>query len=210
VQAKPALADNPQCWKRGRVVDCTGLENRRPARVREFESHRFRQITRGSAHPLTALRLSGALAAALFIALAWYLAPLDPGVLALQLSFTPRAFARVVHAWPPEGLARYRAHIPFDFVLLAAYGSFGALLATRTAVFARCRPALRRFAPWALPLAALFDGVENALHLWLTEAPRFGMPMAYAVAGTASTLKWLLLLGFAASLADALRRHAEG
>jgi putative addiction module killer protein len=31
------------CWKRGRVVDCTGLENRRPARVREFESHRFRQ-----------------------------------------------------------------------------------------------------------------------------------------------------------------------
>ena len=31
--------------KRGRVVDCTGLENRRPARVREFESHRFRQST---------------------------------------------------------------------------------------------------------------------------------------------------------------------
>jgi hypothetical protein len=30
--------------KRGRVVDCTGLENRRPARVREFESHRFRQL----------------------------------------------------------------------------------------------------------------------------------------------------------------------
>ena len=29
--------------KRGRVVDCTGLENRRRATVREFESHRFRQ-----------------------------------------------------------------------------------------------------------------------------------------------------------------------
>ncbi len=29
--------------KRGRVVDCTGLENRRLERVREFESHRFRQ-----------------------------------------------------------------------------------------------------------------------------------------------------------------------
>jgi hypothetical protein len=28
--------------KRGRVVDCNGLENRRPARAREFESHRFR------------------------------------------------------------------------------------------------------------------------------------------------------------------------
>ena len=29
-------------WKRGRVVDCTGLENRQRATVREFESHRFR------------------------------------------------------------------------------------------------------------------------------------------------------------------------
>ncbi|MCW0209239.1 MAG: hypothetical protein OJK14_19250, partial [Achromobacter sp.] len=27
----------------GRVVDCTGLENRQRATVREFESHRFRQ-----------------------------------------------------------------------------------------------------------------------------------------------------------------------
>ena len=29
--------------KRGRVVDCTGLENRQRETVREFESHRFRQ-----------------------------------------------------------------------------------------------------------------------------------------------------------------------
>jgi hypothetical protein len=27
------------------VVDCTGLENRRLERAREFESHRFRQDT---------------------------------------------------------------------------------------------------------------------------------------------------------------------
>lgn len=32
-----------RCGKRGRVVDCTGLENRQRATVREFESHRFRQ-----------------------------------------------------------------------------------------------------------------------------------------------------------------------
>ena len=155
---------------------------------------------------MTALRLSGALAAALFIGLAWYLAPLEPGVLALQFAFTPRAFASVVHAWPPEDLARYRAHLPFDFLLLAAYGSFGWLLATRTALFARGRFMMRRFAPWALPLAALFDAAENGLHLWLTELPRFGMPAAYALAGTASMLKWLLLLlAFAASVACALR-----
>jgi hypothetical protein len=35
------------CWRcsirrDGRVVDCTGLENRRPARVRGFESHSLR------------------------------------------------------------------------------------------------------------------------------------------------------------------------
>ena len=30
--------------KRGRVVDCTGLENRQRATFREFESHRFRQL----------------------------------------------------------------------------------------------------------------------------------------------------------------------
>ena len=32
--------------KRGRVVDCTGLENRRLEKVREFESHRFRHVNR--------------------------------------------------------------------------------------------------------------------------------------------------------------------
>lgn len=31
-------------WKRGRVVEGTGLENQRRATVREFESHRFRQL----------------------------------------------------------------------------------------------------------------------------------------------------------------------
>ena len=30
--------------KRGRVVECTGLENRRGETHREFESHRFRHI----------------------------------------------------------------------------------------------------------------------------------------------------------------------
>jgi hypothetical protein len=33
-------------WKCGRVVYCTGLENRRGfIALREFESHRFRQVS---------------------------------------------------------------------------------------------------------------------------------------------------------------------
>ena len=37
--------------KRGRVVDCTGLENRRRETFREFESHRFRQNPTPSIEP---------------------------------------------------------------------------------------------------------------------------------------------------------------
>lgn len=38
-----------QTRKSGRVVDCNGLENRRLARVREFESHLFRHAPHKSA-----------------------------------------------------------------------------------------------------------------------------------------------------------------
>ena len=41
--------------------------------------------------------ITGLLALALFAGLAWQLAPLEPGVLALQLAVTPRAFGEIVH-----------------------------------------------------------------------------------------------------------------
>ena len=158
---------------------------------------------------MCAVRFSGCLAAALFAGLAWYLSPLDPGVLALQFAFSPRAFGSVVHAWPAEHLARYRAHLPVDLLLIAAYAGFGYLLATRTRLFASRAAVLRRAAPWALPLAALFDVVENGLHWWLTAAPRFGMPAVYATAAAASTMKWLLLLGFSSLAAYAMLAETE-
>jgi len=68
---------------------------------------------------------SGLLALALLAGLAWYLSPLEPGVVALQFAFTPRAFGEIIHFWSPEDLLRYRRHLPVDFLLLAAYGSFG-------------------------------------------------------------------------------------
>ncbi|NKE64417.1 hypothetical protein RAMLITH_01170 [Ramlibacter sp. RBP-2] len=149
------------------------------------------------------VRATGGLAAALFAGIALYLAPLEPGVLTLQLAFSPRVFGQVVHLWPAEHLARYRSHFPADFALLACYGAFGWLLATRTALFAG-QPALRCWAKWALPLAAAFDSTENALHLWLTEVPRFGVPWAYTAAALAASLKWGLLLAFAFAVAFAL------
>lgn len=138
----------------------------------------------------------GLIALALCAGLAWYLEPLNPGVLALQLALTPRAFGEIIHFWSPADLARYRAHLPIDFALLLAYGAFGYLFATRASVLDARAPSLRRFLKWLLPLAACFDALENVLHWWLTEVPRFGVPLVYAVSAGSSWLKWALIVGF--------------
>jgi hypothetical protein len=156
-----------------------------------------------------ALRLSGAAALALFAAIAWYLAPLQPNNLALQLAFSPRAFAEVIHAWSADDLQRYRAHLPYDCLLLLSYAAFGYLLAVRTALFAAQPRALRICAMWLLPLAAAFDATENAFHWWLTEVPRFDLAWAYAVAAGCASFKWLLILAFWFAVLYALYRGAE-
>ena len=145
-----------------------------------------------------------ALALTLFGGIAWALAPLDPGILALQMAFTPLRFGEVIHAWPANHLLLYRQHFVADFVLLLAYAALGYLLATRTRAFGAVGQMGKRLARWSLPLAAVFDALENLLHLWLTEVPRFGVPLAYAVSGSCSLLKWLWLLGFGCLLAYAL------
>jgi hypothetical protein len=145
---------------------------------------------------MRAVWLSGLIAAALFAGLAWYLAPLEPGVVALQLAFTPKAFGEIVHLWSAEGVAHYRRHLPFDSLLLVAYGAFGYLLATRTRMLEGSGRFLRAAAAWALPLAAAADAAENALHWWLTAEPRFGVPAAYALAAGCAAAKWFLIAGF--------------
>lgn len=146
----------------------------------------------------------GVAAAALLAGLGWMLAPLEPGVLALQFAFTPQAFAGVIHAWPPEHLALFRRHLAFDFILLGCYGAFGYLLAARSSVFAAWRPAARSAARWCLPAAAAFDAAENVLHAWLTAAPRLDVTVPYTAAASSAVLKWLLLGAFALAVARAL------
>lgn len=150
----------------------------------------------------------GLAAVTLFGAIALMLAPLEPGVLALQFAATPHAFGAVVHAWGEDGVARYRAHLPWDFALLVAYGAFGWVLAHRTALFAGWRARERRLAAALLPAAALADAVENLLHLWLTAAPRFDAAEVYALAAAAAGLKWCALLAFALCVAAVLARRA--
>lgn len=149
----------------------------------------------------------GGAALALFAALTAFLAPLEPGALQLQFAFTPRAFGTVIHLWSPADLARYRAHLPWDFLLLALYAGFGWLFVRRAPLFARHTPAARLAAAALLPAAAVFDAAENTLHLWLTAAPRFGAEPVYLLSGLAATMKWALLLCFAAVVVHALAGH---
>ncbi len=153
------------------------------------------------------LWFSGIATAALFCGIVWYLAPLNPGALALQFAITPRAFGAIVHVWSEAQLARYRAHLPFDFALIAAYATFGYRLVTHGSVFAGCGRVMTRAAAWCLPAAGVFDVLENLFHGWLTVAPRFGVPGIYAASAGCSLLKWLLLAGFGALVLHALARE---
>lgn len=155
---------------------------------------------------MRAVWTSGLLAAALLAALAVYLSPLHPGAVALQFAWTPRSFGAIVHQWSADDLLRYRRHLPVDVLLLLAYGSFGWLLATRSRLFVAAGPKWERAARWLLPLAALADAAENALHAWLTEVPRFGLHAVYALSTGCSLLKWTLIAAFALVAAWALAR----
>ncbi|KAB2927239.1 MAG: hypothetical protein F9K30_04540 [Dechloromonas sp.] len=153
------------------------------------------------------LACTGLAAAALAGGIAWYLAPLTPNVLQLQFAVTPRAFGDIIHYWSAEQLQRFRAHLPADCLLLLCYGLFGHLLATRSSLFAASRGFLRHWARWALPLAALCDAAENALHWWLTEVPRFATVWPYFCATACASAKWLLLLAYGITVAIVAINH---
>ena len=158
---------------------------------------------------MRAVYLSGLLVVVLAAITFWMVSDLQPGVIVLQFAWTPRGFGEIVHVWPPEDLERYRLHLPLDSLLLLVYGSFGWLLATRTALFASLPRLACAAAPFVLPLAAAFDAVENALHAWLTEMPRFGLHGLYLLSTSCSALKWALLFGFGALVLWALAREAD-
>lgn len=134
-----------------------------------------------------------------------YLLPLQPNILALQFTFTPQSFQAVLGAWQPDGVFRYRVHLPVDYGLLVCYGAFGYVLATRTLIFSGFSPLARAWGRWLMPLAALSDAFENALHGYLTSHGVVqSAPVLYAAAGCSSLLKWALLALFLVSVVLAL------
>lgn len=122
------------------------------------------------------------------------LAPLDPGILAIQFAFTPQAYWHIIDLWGASGLGLYRAHFAFDNIHPFVYGAFGYLLIARTRLFDGSR--LRRAAMLLLPIAGLFDLAENAAQIYLLGQAHGLDSIVIAVSATCSLIKWSLVVAF--------------
>lgn len=147
----------------------------------------------------------GLSAAALFAGIAIYLLPLEPSVASLQFTFSESAFMAVLHSWQADGIARFRAHFVADYAMLVCYGAFGYTFARRTLLFGSSSHGRKRLLSWLLPLAALMDAIENALHLYLISAASHATVALFPAAGVVATLKWLLLGAFVTGAVLSLR-----
>lgn len=156
---------------------------------------------------MRAVRVLAAATVLLFAAMALYTAPLDPGIPAIQFTFTEAAFRRVLDAWQDAGVARFRAHFAIDFPFLACYGALGYLLSTRTGLFRDFTRRAQSLLAAALPAGAAADAIENALHLVFLNSSAPVAPALYLAAGVAASAKWLLIAVFVGLAARALRRN---
>lgn len=139
---------------------------------------------------------------ALLLGLAAYLAPLQPPLVALQLTFSPAAFHAITTQWGPDGVALFRSHLVPDFGLMLCYALYGVCTVRYTRLFQM------RFVPpifWyaIMPLAALADVSENCFHLALTAPGAQPADWWYGAAGVSAVLKFVLLAFF---LLAAVRR----
>lgn len=150
--------------------------------------------------------LLGAAVALLLTGLAIYLSPLQPNILALQLTFTPGSFQAVLDAWHPEGVQLFRSHLLPDGLLLICYGAYGYLLTIQTRLFESQSDKRKMILAWLMPVAAICDAVENFLHWYLTALNEFAGHFWYALAGLSSMLKFGLIIAFVVSALVARRR----
>lgn len=121
-----------------------------------------------------------------------------PNIVCLQLSFSAERYWGILSAWGADGLRAYRGHFAADFLHLCIYALFGHVLATRGGLFPDCDSRASARLASLLPLAALFDLAENLLQLRLLAGP-FGAPsMTIPVSAVCSSVKWGLVLVFAA------------
>lgn len=155
------------------------------------------------------VRILAAASALLFVAMALYTSPLDPSIPAIQFTFTESAFRRILNAWQPADVSRFKAHFAIDFPLLACYGALGYLLSKRTGLFRRATPRTRSLLALSLPVAAAADAIENALHLYFLYATAPLVRAWYVAAGVTASVKWLLIVTFVCCSVYALHRKVD-
>ncbi|MDT8991702.1 hypothetical protein RQP54_12600 [Curvibacter sp. APW13] len=132
---------------------------------------------------------------ALLLALAAYLAPLQPPLVVLQMTFSPAAFQAVTSQWGPAGVALFRSHLLPDFGLMLCYALYGVCTVRYTRLFQ-----MRHVPPifWysIMPLAALADVSENCFHLALTAPGAQPADWWYGAAGASASVKFALIVLF--------------
>ena len=143
------------------------------------------------------LWLLGFVVAALSAGMSWYLRGLKPSIFALQFCFTRRRFLEILVAWQTQGVARFKKHFVADYPYLVGYALLGYGLATQTQWLGQAPlgAALLSVLPWLLPVAAVFDLLENSLHRHLARGQNaLHAPEAlFRLAGSVATLKWILV-----------------
>jgi len=162
----------------------------------------------GELNAMRRIRAVAIASALLFTAMAVYTWPLKPGIPAIQLTFTESAFRSILAEWKPAGIYIFKTHFAIDFPFLVCYGALGYLISRETSLFERHTRRVRSLLALSLPFAAAADAIENSLHLlFLFGTGPFSQPL-YLAAGIASTIKWLLIVGFVGSSAYALYKTA--
>jgi hypothetical protein len=155
------------------------------------------------------IRIVGVAAAVLFVTMAIHAAPLQPSIPRIQFTFSEASFNSILAQWRPDGVSRFTWHFAIDFPFLVSYGIFGYLLARNRSLQAGDFGWPSVLVAWALPVAAVLDAAENALHLSFVLAAA-GLPAwLYPLAGGVATAKWVLIVAFAAELIFSRVRNAS-
>lgn len=154
---------------------------------------------------LSSSRLAVCLATLAFVVsqanLGYLLHQLRPNILVLQSTFDADAYWAILRAWGDAGVARYRAHFPYDLLHPFVYALFGWVLACRAGLFAAGERRAMTRAAWMLPVAGLFDQAENLCQLRLLAGP-FGAPsVLIPLSALCSSIKWGLAVLFAVTMA---------
>lgn len=142
------------------------------------------------------------------INLATIVAPLEPNLIAFQLTFSAEGFWQALAAWGPDGVARFRAHLPWDMLHPFLYGLFGYVLVTRSPLFESATPSRRRLLALILPIAAGFDYFENFSNLYLLSQPPGSGALLVPLTATCSAIKWSLAAVFSGIVLAAFARRS--